>query len=156
MRVDYNYQWLVIVQGLGVLQLDQQVSASIGMFRGIHSAGSKRRAADAAVSNDVITGRGSYKKINAGTESNANPEETLQQAVSRLDNVKACKLRRWNVHNWCECRVELQRSRTLTPWCADSFLWRARVFACYHVWKNVCASLYCGPFGVWMQTKTRS
>lgn len=75
------------------------------------SAGSKRRAADAAVNIDANAGRVSYKKINSGTESNANPEETLQQAVSRLDNVKACKLRRWIVHNWCEWSDELEGCR---------------------------------------------
>ena len=52
-------------------------------------AGSKRRA-DAALNGEVGGGRNTYKKAHVSQEPSLNPEETLQAAVFRLDNVKAC------------------------------------------------------------------
>jgi len=54
------------------------------------SAGSKRRA-DAGVNGESGGGRqASWKKGNTSIEPQLNAEETLQQAVYRLDSVKGC------------------------------------------------------------------
>ena len=58
----------------------------------VMSAGSKRRAAESGLNGDIGGGRGAYKKSAPGNESHLNPEETLQQAVLRLDSVKACTI----------------------------------------------------------------
>ena len=58
----------------------------------VMSAGSKRRAAESGLNGDIGGGRGGYKKSAPGNESHLNPEETLQQAVLRLDSVKACTI----------------------------------------------------------------
>ena len=65
-------------------------SGSTSQARVVMSAASKRRATESGLNGEMGGGRGAYKKAAPGNESNLNPEEMLQQAVLRLDSVKAC------------------------------------------------------------------